>query len=197
MAVEVLDVGAGDGLEVASSEDDYAIKTLAPESPHKPLHERIRLGSLDRGADDPHSFGSEDFIEGGYILGVAIADEEAERYGVPPGNEVARLLGYPAGLGIGGHARQMHPAGGDLDEHERIETSKESRVDRDEVAGDDAFSLGPQELLPRNSRSSGRWVDPLCLQDRPHGARRDRDPKVLQLSLNAPVAPSRILLGEP
>ena len=32
MTVEVLDVGAEDGLEVASSEDDDAIKTLTPES---------------------------------------------------------------------------------------------------------------------------------------------------------------------
>jgi hypothetical protein len=100
MTVEVLDVGAEDGLEVASSEDNDAIKTLTPESPHKPLRERVRLGSLDRGADHPHSFGSEDSIEGGYILGAAIADEEAKRYRVPPGNEVAGLLGHPGALGL-------------------------------------------------------------------------------------------------
>jgi hypothetical protein len=100
MTVEVPDVGPEDGLEVASSEDEDAIKALTPERADKPLRERIRLRSLDWGAEDPHSFCSEDFIEGGYILGVAIADEEAERNRVPPGNEVARLLGHPGGVGI-------------------------------------------------------------------------------------------------
>jgi hypothetical protein len=41
----------------------------------------------------------------------------------------------------------VHPTAGDLDEQENIETSKEGGIDRDEVAGDDAFSLGVQELV--------------------------------------------------
>jgi hypothetical protein len=60
----------------------------------------------------------------------SIADEEAERNRVPPGNEAARLLRDPGRVGIGGHARQVHPTGGDLDEKESIETSKEGGVDR-------------------------------------------------------------------
>ena len=53
MTVEVLDVGAQDGLEVASSEDEDAIEALTPQRADKPLRERIRLRSFDRGADDP------------------------------------------------------------------------------------------------------------------------------------------------
>jgi len=93
-------------------------------------------------------------------------------------------------------ARQVHPAGGDLDEQEGIEATKERGVNRDEVAGDDAFGLGPQEPFPRHSRSPGRGVDARFLQDRPHGARRDCDPEMFELAVNASVAPGRVLLGE-
>jgi NAD(P)H-binding len=53
MTVEVLEVGAEDGLKVASSEDEDAIEALTPQSTDKPLRERVRLGSFDRSAHDP------------------------------------------------------------------------------------------------------------------------------------------------
>lgn len=46
MTVEVLDVGAEDGLEVSSSEDEDAIEALTAQSTDKPLRERIALGAL-------------------------------------------------------------------------------------------------------------------------------------------------------
>jgi hypothetical protein len=52
MTVEVLNVGMEDGLEVASSKDEDAIEALTSQGADKPLGERIRLGSFDRGTDD-------------------------------------------------------------------------------------------------------------------------------------------------
>jgi hypothetical protein len=52
MTVIVRQVGAQDGLEVASSEDEDAVEALTPQRTDKPLGERIRLWSFDRGADD-------------------------------------------------------------------------------------------------------------------------------------------------
>ena len=151
MTVVVLDVGMEDGLEVASPEDEDAIEALTAQSTDKPLRERICFGSFNGSAEDPQSLGAEDLVEGGYVLGIAIADEEAERARVPACDEVARLLDRPGSVGIGRHARKVDPAGGDLDEHEGKETTKECGVDRNEVARDDAFGLGPQELIPRLS----------------------------------------------
>jgi hypothetical protein len=74
---EALHRSAGEnGLEMASSEDEHAIQALSPQRADKPLRERIRLRGFDRGDEDPYSLGAEDVIEGGYILGVAIADED-------------------------------------------------------------------------------------------------------------------------
>jgi hypothetical protein len=62
-----------------------------------------------------------------------------------------------------------------------------------------------QAMMPsawdgRNSfhddRPPGRGVDGLRLQDRPHGARRDCDPEMLELALDVSVAPGPVLLGE-
>jgi hypothetical protein len=38
---------------MAAPEDEDAIKALTPERADKPLRERIRFRSLDRGAEDP------------------------------------------------------------------------------------------------------------------------------------------------
>ena len=48
----------------------------------------------------------------------------------------------------GGDAGEVHSAGGDLDEKERIESTKEHGVDGQEVASDDGCCLAVQELLP-------------------------------------------------
>src|SRR5919106_378301 len=85
----------------------------------------------------------------------------------------------------------MHPAGGDLDEQEHIETTKEDFIDGYEVAGDDALGLGGKELLPRGSRPSGGGVDPLALEDGPHRGRSDFDAKLFELALDARVTRSR------
>ncbi len=52
MTVIVRQVGAQDGLEVASSEDEDAIEALTTERAPKPLRQCIRPWRLDRGADD-------------------------------------------------------------------------------------------------------------------------------------------------
>jgi hypothetical protein len=52
VTVVVRDIALQDGLEMVSSEDEHAIETLTSQGPNEPLGERVRLGSLDRGADD-------------------------------------------------------------------------------------------------------------------------------------------------
>jgi hypothetical protein len=93
MTVEVLDVGMEDGLEVASPEDEHAIEALTAQSTDKRFRECIRFGSFNRSAEDPQSLSAEDLIEGGYVLGIAIADEEAERARVPACDEVVLIRG--------------------------------------------------------------------------------------------------------
>jgi hypothetical protein len=129
MTVVVSDVGFKDGLEVAAPEDEGAIEALSTERADEPLGECVCKRSLDRCAQDPQTLGAEHLIEAGHVLTVPIADEEAEGKAVPLGNEVAGLLGDPGGVGTGGNAPKMDPAGSDLDEEQHIETMQEHGVD--------------------------------------------------------------------
>jgi hypothetical protein len=52
MTVIVREVISQDGLEMASSEDEHAIKALTPQRADKPLGERVCSRRLDRSADD-------------------------------------------------------------------------------------------------------------------------------------------------
>jgi hypothetical protein len=79
MLVIVREVGSQNGLEVASSQDEDAVEALTRQGADKPLSERVSSRCLNRGADNSHSFGQEDLVEGRRVLRVAIADEEAER----------------------------------------------------------------------------------------------------------------------
>ncbi len=66
---------------------------------------------------------------------------------------------------MGGHAEDVHAAGGVLDDEERIQPAQCDRVDVEQVASEDRVGLGVQELGPRWSGPSGRGVDAGVVQD--------------------------------
>jgi hypothetical protein len=45
--------------------------------------------------------------------------------------------------------------------------------------------------------ASGWGLDAVGLEDLPHGGRRDLDPEGDQLTVDSPVAPARVLPGQP
>src|ERR671919_2367690 len=110
---------------MAAPEDEDAIEALPTQDSHEPFRERIGPRRSDRRPYYLGSLGGEHLVEGAPVFGIAVPDEEAERKAIPSADEVASLLGHPGGIGVGGHAGEMHPAGGDLDEQEHIETTKE------------------------------------------------------------------------
>ena len=65
--------------------------------------------------------------------------------------DVAGLLGYPVGDRLGGHACDSDETRVVVDEDEHVEPPEQHRVNMDEVAGDDALSLGVEERCPARS----------------------------------------------
>ena len=106
--------------------------------------------------------------------------EEAKTGRLPRAHEVARLLGHPGGVGIGGDAGEVHSASSDLNEKERIETTQEHGAHGQEVASDDACCLAVEEFPPGKPRPPRGGVDSFRTQNRPLGAGRDRDPEVFE-----------------
>src|SRR6266536_2802283 len=67
----------------------------------------------------------------------------------------------------------------------------------EEVGGDDAGGLRSKERSPGDRRPSGRGSQPVAQQDGADGSRRHADAELLELALDALVAPARVLSGQP
>ena len=126
------------------------------------------LGHLDPRA-------SQDRIEHSGELGVAVTDEEpaASSGVIEVHDEGAGLLGQPGAGRMGGDAEDVDLAGGVFDDEERVEPGEGEGVKVEQVAGQDAVSLGPEKFRPGRSGPSWRGVDPGSIEDLPHGGGAD------------------------
>src|SRR4051812_14771621 len=60
-----------------------------------------------------------------------------------------------APVGWAGDSEDVHPAGGVLDDEERVEPVQGDRVEVEQVAGQDRICLRPQKLAPRGPARCG------------------------------------------
>ena len=86
---------------------------------------------------------------------------------------------------------------GSLHHEEHVQALEEHRVNVHEVARQDAGCLGGQELPPGRRRPAWCGREPGFGQDPPDGSRADAVPETEELTLDAPVSPSRVLPGQP
>ena len=77
--VVVSDVLSEDSLQVVQPEDQDVIQALPSHRLHEAFSEGIRLRRADGRADDVHALTAKYLIERATELGVAIADQEADR----------------------------------------------------------------------------------------------------------------------
>jgi hypothetical protein len=89
---------------------------------------------------------------------------------------------------VRGDAQDVHAAGGVLDDKVRVEPVQADGVEMEEVAGEDAARLRPQELRPGRSGSLGCRIDTGGVQYLPDGGGADRVTESGQLAVDAPVA---------
>jgi hypothetical protein len=68
-----------DPLQMALPEDQEVVQALPPHRLYEALGKGVGLRGADRGTDDAHALGPKHLIERARELGVAIADEEADR----------------------------------------------------------------------------------------------------------------------
>src|SRR3954452_8591873 len=108
-----------------------------------------------------------------------------------------RPMNKPPGAGrVGGDAEDVHPAGGVLNDEERIQPAQGDRLQMQQVAGQDRVRLRPQEPAPRWFGPTRRGIDPGCLQDGPDGRGADPVAQPGELAVDSPVPPRRILGGQ-
>ena len=64
-------------------------------------------------------------------------------------------MGQPGAGRVGGDAEDVHAAGGVLGDEERVQPVQGDRVEMEQVAGEDAVGLRPEELGPGRSGPPG------------------------------------------
>ncbi len=112
VVVVVLAVDAEDVLEVAAAEDEDPVEAIDAERADPPFGVRVRVRRLDRRVDHRDVLAAEDVVEGVVVLRVSVVDEKPERLLIAElHQEVARLLGDPATVRIGGAREVLDPVG--------------------------------------------------------------------------------------
>jgi hypothetical protein len=91
----------------------------------------------------------------------------------------------------------VHPATGEFDKEQHVQTAQPHRVDREEIHRDHTRRLCPQELAPCGTPPPSSRSELFRTQDRPDGGRRDDDAEPFQLTNDTLVAPPRIFPCEP
>jgi hypothetical protein len=87
-----------DPVKVAPRKDEGPVQDLGANGPHPAFGVRVGLRGTDGREADPRTLGSEHGVEGAGVLGVSIADEEANGGGqLTSRAEVPSLLGGVAG----------------------------------------------------------------------------------------------------
>jgi hypothetical protein len=157
----------------------------------------IRPRRPERSLDYSDAFITEDLVEGGAELRVAVVDQEPNVGESTAEAEVARLLRDPAPIRIRGGAGEADAAALKFDEEEHVVATQEGSLDREEVARQDARCLLAQELAPSRARSPRRRPKPSCGEQSPNGARGDGDAELRKLAADPLVAPARISAREP
>jgi hypothetical protein len=145
-ALVVFDIGPERPIEMPSTEDERPVEALGPHRLDHPLGMGIRVGSLDRRADDPHPLRANDLVEPSVELRVPVPDEEPDgaRPSVEVQGEVPGLLGNPRRVRVRRYGTQVDPPAAELDGYQDVERPEPGGLDGEEVAGDDRVGLGPE-----------------------------------------------------
>jgi hypothetical protein len=88
-------------------------------------------------------------------------------------------------------------AGGDLQYEQHVQALERYGLSMEEVAGQDPLGLGGQELLPGQAGAARCRVDTASFEEQPHRARCDLVSKPGKFTMDAAVAPRRVLRCHP
>ena len=167
----MLRVLAQHDVEVAGSGDQELVEAFAAQRANPALRGCVRARRANWGANDGDGGAGEHGVEGGGELGISVADQEPELFGLVAEvhQEVAGLLGDPRPGRMGGDPGEVHAAAPVLDHDQDVEATQEDRVDMGEIDRENRVSLRGQELLPGRPGPSWSGIETGSLENRPHG----------------------------
>ncbi|MGW4079648.1 hypothetical protein ACWELB_40300 [Streptomyces asiaticus] len=179
--------------------DQDVVEGFASDAADDAFAVRVHPGSLWRTFEDLHVLGLEDRVERLAVLAIAVAQQGVQGIDAcaQANREIPCLLPCPVLCRAGGDPGDVQSPGAVLEEHQRVQSLAERGVDMEEVCRDDALGLRGQELAPGGSCAARCRIDARGMQDLPDRRRSHPMPEPGQLPLDPPVAPPRILPGQP
>jgi hypothetical protein len=194
MAIVVLDVDAQDAKKLPTPSDQEVVQALLAHGANPALGDGVSVRSLDRREDDLSAEPVPHVVEGSGELAVTVVDQEPDGGGVliERRDEVAGLLGDPGTGGVGGDADEVDSSVVQPDKEQDVQPLQEHRVHGQEVAGEDAGCLAPEERPPCRGcgSSTRRRLEAVGAQHPGDGAGADPAAKPQQLPTDALVAPT-------
>jgi hypothetical protein len=187
MSVVMMGVAAKDAFEVSFVENQQVVEAFRSDGSHEPFGKAVRIRSPKGSPKDLGTLGVEHVVEVRNVFGVPVADQEL-RCDLCVGKiarDVPGLLGDPGCI-----------AAAEFDEEQDVQTLEQHGVDMEEVRGHDARRLGTPEFTPGWAASPGRRAEAVVLHDLGDGARCQTYPELQELTLDAPVAPPRVLRSQ-
>jgi hypothetical protein len=154
--------------------DEHPVGALGSRGWYPTLGIAVRPWRPRWSPDNLDALAGEDLVEGAGELGVAVADEEAERGDLATEiyDVVAGLLCCPCAVRVGGHAEDVHAPVRDLDDERHVQAFEEDRVHVEEIAAQQAVGLGAEEGPPGGIDVARGWPSSGA-QDPPHGGFAD------------------------
>src|SRR5262245_11265008 len=184
MVVVVVGVDVEHVFKVAATRDQEPVEALSANGADETLGDCVRFRRSYWRLDDADAFAGEDGVEVAGEFAVAVADQEAEppRLRLQCPGELARLLGDPGSVRVGGAAGEVNAAASDFDEEEYVEAPQRDRLDGEEVDGEHALRLLPQECAPGESAAPACRREACLLEDLPNSSRRHPEAEPVDLA---------------
>src|ERR1035437_2732442 len=92
---------------------------------------------------------------------------------------------------------EVDPPAAELDEREDVERAEPGGLDGEEVTGNDAIRLRPQELGPGRARAPRGRTEPGGSEQGPDRRRSHPDAELAKLAFDSDAAPAGVLPGQP
>jgi len=185
--------------QLPAAHDQHPIQQLPPDGADPPLGVGVGPRCPHRRAQYPDSLGREDRVE--RVVNFVFRSRSSNRKRPPRSSStMSRLRACwvthaPAGCGV---TRARGPGGWPLRSRTAPTAGCRNTVSTvKQVHCRHAVGLGGEELPPGQRRPLGRRFDAGPLQDGPDRAGPNPEAQAAQLSVDATVAPGRVLLGQP
>ena len=197
--IEESDVVGQDPCEVALVQDEQVIQALLARRPDPSLRHGVRVRSPVGGKDDLDVLGSEHGVKARGERRISVMDEEADRQrpvlDLP--TEMPRLLRHPGRGRMLSAAGEVDASRPKLDEEEHVDRPQESRLNHEEVAGEQVLPMVTEEGTPCGGAGTlGCWRDAMALEDIADGRAAHRVGELAQLAMDTGVPPARVLLRQ-